>query len=101
MSQSVLTSTFFEPREPALERVALAADADARGDDAIVGADDAAADVRRRLDRAGEEVAAEREPCRGRANPGAEFAPRNGIRVVVSSGHGRSFFVGCHSSGGS
>ena len=39
-----------EPREPALERVALPADADAGGDDAIVGAEDAAADVRRRVD---------------------------------------------------
>ena len=38
-----------EPREAALQRVALAADADAGGDDAIVGAEDAAADVRRRL----------------------------------------------------
>ena len=58
MSHSVLISTFFRWREAALERVALAADADVGDDDAIVRAADASVGLRRDV----EELAAERYP---------------------------------------
>ena len=75
MSQSVLISTFFSRAKPRLSalpwpRMPMLAD-----DDAIVGAEDAAADVRRRLERGAEELAAERNPRRRRADAGGEFTP--------------------------
>ena len=82
MSQSVLISTFFEPREAAFQRVALAADADAGGDDAIVRAENAAADVRRRLQARAEKIGARRDARRRRADAGREFAPCDAIRVL-------------------
>jgi hypothetical protein len=51
MSHSVLISTFLSLAKPAFQRVALSADADAGGDDAIVRADDASAGAGGRLKR--------------------------------------------------
>ena len=96
MSQSVLISTFLSLREAALQRVALAADADAGGDDAIVGAEDAAADVRRRAAAArAEELAADRDARRRRADAGGEFAPRDAVLVVRWLATGHSFHGTC------
>ena len=77
-----------EPREPALERVALTANADAGGDDAIVGAEDAAADVRApRGPRRIEQLAANRDARRRRSHSGCKFAPRNTALLVLVVGH--------------
>ena len=82
MSQSVLISTFGEPGEAALQRVALAADADAGDHDAIVGAEDAVADVRRRLQARAEQVGADGDAGRGRTDTSREFAPGDAIGVL-------------------
>ena len=59
-------------REPALERVALAADADAREHHLVVRAEDPA--LRRGVHRRPEELAADREACRCRADARGEIA---------------------------
>ncbi len=82
-----------QPREAALERIALAADADARRDHAVVGAEDAAADVRRRL-RAREQLAANGDAGGRRADTDREFAPRDAVRAAVLVSHGHSFCEG-------
>ena len=88
MSQSVLISTFGSLREAALERVALAADADAGEHDAIVGAEDAPADVRGRLDAAPEHVGAREGHRSEPADPGRECPPRNLVHLILFS-HGQ------------
>ena len=75
-----------EPREPTLERVALPPDADARRDDAIVRAEDAPADVRRRVEPRSKQLTADRD-ARRRPDAGAEVAPGDAV-AVVSGGQG-------------
>ena len=65
----------FQSGEPALERVALSADPDAGGDHAIVRAENAAADVGRRLGARTEKLAAGGDTHRRRPDPGGELAP--------------------------
>jgi hypothetical protein len=64
-----------EPGEPAFERVALTADADAGGDDAIVGADDASTEQRRGLKPWLEETAADGHARSCRPDADREFPP--------------------------
>ena len=64
-----------EPREAALQRVALAANADAREHDAVVGADNSVADLRRRAKARAQPVATDHRSGRGHAKPGIEVAP--------------------------
>jgi hypothetical protein len=87
-----------QPREAALERVALAANADARRDDAIVGADDAVADVRRRLDPRAQEIAADGDTRRCRPNSRCELAPRDSVLLLVIAGHADLLMCSAHRS---
>ena len=64
-----------ELRKPALQRVALAANADAGEDNAVVGAENPAADARRRRRLRAEQVAANHHAGRGGAEPCGELAP--------------------------
>src|SRR5438874_2283229 len=58
-----------EAREPALQRVALTADADAGEHDAIVGAENPPADARRGAKAGTEQIAADRHTRRRRTDP--------------------------------
>ena len=77
-----------QPREAALEGVALTADADLREDDAIVGADDAAGRPGCRADARPQQVAADRYARRRRSELRVEDAPRNALLVLLVAGHG-------------
>jgi hypothetical protein len=83
-----------ESGEAALQRVALSADADARGDDAIVRADDASPDKRRRLEARTKQIRARCDARRRRAHARGEFAPCDAIRVVSLVRHSSPRFHG-------
>ena len=73
-----------ELREAALQRVALAADADIRDDDLVVRAEDAALGARgRRV----EELAADGDARCRRAESRREIPPRDAVVVVPVVGH--------------
>jgi hypothetical protein len=76
-----------QPREAVLERVPLRANADARQHHAIVGAEDPAADMRRRVRRGTQQIAADGDPRRGRSEPRREIAPRHPVVFRVVLGH--------------
>ncbi len=72
-------------RKPALDGVALAADADAGDDDAIVGAENAP--LRRRAEARPEELAAYRQAGGRRAEPRCKVTPRDAVLVLPVVGH--------------
>jgi len=73
-------------REAALQRVALAVNPDARDHDAVVGAEDAAADVRRRAGEWAEHVGGDH--ARGsRSDARREIAPRDAVLIRAISCH--------------
>jgi len=74
--------------ESAFQRVALTADADARGDDAIVGADYASTDERCSVEVRFEEAAADGDACGCRPDADREFPPRNAVLLIRGCGHG-------------
>src|SRR5437764_9750888 len=76
-----------EPREAALQRVALPADAYAGRDDAIIGADDSAAHVGRRVKARTKELAAECHAGGSRPDACAELTPCEAVRIVSLFSH--------------
>ena len=85
MSQSVLTRDVRQLREPALDGVPLAADADAGDDDAVVCAEHAT--LRGRAETRPEELAADRQSRGGRAEPRRKVTPRDAVLVLPVVGH--------------
>ena len=83
-----------EAREPALERVALPANADVGDDHAIVGAEDAPADLCRGAGRRAEQAPADHDSRRRRAELRPEVAPRNACSSFRSLATVTSSFSG-------
>ncbi len=72
-------------REPALDGVPLPANADAGDDDAVVCADHAT--LGGRAETRPEELAADRQPRCGRAEPRCKVTPRDAVLVLPVVGH--------------